>query len=305
LINLGVSLGWHAARQFRAIFLAMSTHSEHQALVERIEKHLERRSYPRMQMMVIVSLTGATGLLASATLLRMGVYSMAQRYPVSVLIAYCAFLSLLWLWIRQIAADYSNLTAEQLATEEASQMQAFSPPPLPANNPADPVGSLGAVRGLSVQDAQWRLRIMDSVYQLLRLVFDVLHSIVEGIFQGIGKLLGETEEMMIPILVVLLFLGMALASVYVVATAPALFAEVLVDSTLSYTLYKRLVRTEERNWLRAAVTRTLWPLVGTMVLVTLVGAMLSNMAPGARTISEALAYQAPDAATATTTTAPQ
>ena len=274
----------------------MNSDTEHQALVARVEKHLERRSYPRLQMMVIVSLTGATGLLASAALLRMGVHSMVARYPVSVLLAYLAFLGLLWLWIRQIAADYSNLTPAQLAAEGATPTPVT---PLPAaDNPADPVGSLGAVRGLSAQEAQLHYRITDTLYQLLRFVLDLTRKVVEGFFESIGKLLDDTDELVLPLMVVLLFLGMALASAYVVATAPALLAEVLVDSTLSYTLYKRLVRTEERNWLRAAVTRTLWPLGGTLVFVTLMGAVLGSMAPGARTIGEALAYQAPVAATA-------
>jgi phage shock protein PspC (stress-responsive transcriptional regulator) len=274
----------------------MSTVSEHQILVERIEKHLERRSYPRMQMMVIVSLTGASGLLTSAGLLRIGVLDMAGRYPVSVLIAYCVFLSLLWLWIRKIAADFSNLTPAQLDAEEALAAQSATQQPsvpLPAANPSDPVGSLGAVQGLSAHDAQARINIMDSASQIVRFVSDILSRIVEGIFQGIGKLLGDADELVIPIMVVLLFLGLAFASVYVVATAPALFAEVLVDSTLSYTLYKRLVRTEERNWLRAAITRTLWPLAGTLVLVTFMGFVLGSIAPGAHTISEALACTPP------------
>jgi hypothetical protein len=276
----------------------MSTETEHQALIERIEKHLERRSYPRMQMMVIVSLTGASGLLASAALLRFGMGTMAIRYPLSVLVAYCVFLGLLWVWIRKIAPEYSNLTPAQLEADEAQATLAAKNAvhvPVPDVNPTDPIGGLGSVQGLSVQESQWRLQVVDIVHQLVRLVFDLLRNIVEGIFKVIGSLMGDTEELMIPIMVVLLFLGMALASVYVVATAPALFAEVLVDSTLSYTLYKRLVKTEERNWLRAAVTRTLWPLVGTLVFVAGMGALLGNMAHGAHTISEALAYQAPGA----------
>lgn len=274
----------------------MSQDSEHQALVASVEKHLERRSYPRLQMMLIVSLTGATGLLASALLLRLGMQSMVQRYPVSVLIAYGAFLALLWLWMRQIADHYSNLTPAQLTADDArAESLRAATLALPPANAADPVGSLGAVRGLSLQESQARSRLIEWPYQVVRFVLDLLNRIVEGIFRAIGTVMGETEELMIPILVVLLFLGMALASVYVVATAPALMAEVLVDSTLSFTLYKRLVKTEERNWLRAAVTRTLWPLVGTVVFVTLIGAVLSDMAPGARTIGEALAYRAPAA----------
>lgn len=269
-----------------------NTEQLRQQTILRVEKQLEKRSYPRLQMMLIVSLTGAAGLLSSATLLRLGVLNMAARYPVSVLIAYGVFLGLLWLWIRHIAADYNNLTPAQQAAQEAEIPGTPAVPP-PAAQAADPVGSLGAVRGLSVQEAQYRFSVMDKFLRLLRFVSDLISNIVEGFFRGIGKLVGDSDEFMIPIMVVLLFLGMGLASFYVVATAPALMAEVLVDSTLSYSLYKRLVRTEESNWLRAAVTRTLWPLVLTTVFVTLMGATLGMMAPGAHTIAQALAYTAP------------
>ena len=269
-----------------------NTEQQRQQTIVRIEKQLEKRSYPRLQMMLIVSLTGAAGLLSSVTLLRLGVLNMAARYPVSVLMAYAVFLGLLGLWIRHLAADYNNLTPAQQAAEEADSAGPPATAP-PVANTADPVGSLGAVRGLSAQEAQVRFSVMDKVLRLLRFVSDLVSNFVEGIFRGIGKLLGDGDELMIPIMVALLFLGMGLASLYVVATAPALMAELLVDSTLSYSLYKRLVRTEERNWLRAAITRTLWPLALTTVFVTLMGAALGFMAPGAHTIGQALAYTPP------------
>ena len=72
-----------------------------------------RDSFPRLQMMLLVALTGGFGLLASFTLLHLGVSSMALRYPLALAFAYAFFLFLIWLWLRTNAQDYldaSDLT---------------------------------------------------------------------------------------------------------------------------------------------------------------------------------------------------
>jgi len=73
--------------------------------VLRIQRRLERVSYPRLQMTLIVALTAGSGLLASFLLLDAGVDAMALRYPLAVAIAYAAFLLLLWAWLRQQSID--------------------------------------------------------------------------------------------------------------------------------------------------------------------------------------------------------
>lgn len=265
--------------------LIMTPDSAHKALIDHIEKDLERRSYPRLQMMLIVSLTGATGFLASAMLLRLGLKDMGLRYPVSVLIAYGAFLALLWLWIRNIAGDYSNIPLEPMQTTPTRQQAPV--------NPADPVGALGGVQGLSAQAAESRNTVSESASRVFHFIGDIVSSAIERFIRGLSIAFDDSGELVIPLLVILFFVGMGLASFYVVATAPALLAELVVDSTLSYSLYKRLARTQEPNWLRAAVTRTLWPLVLTTLFLALMGWVLSGIAPGAYTLGEVLAYTPP------------
>jgi hypothetical protein len=50
-------------------------------------------------MFLLVLVTGAVGLLTSTALLRMHLQVMALRYMISVVVAYGAFLALVWLWI--------------------------------------------------------------------------------------------------------------------------------------------------------------------------------------------------------------
>lgn len=74
--------------------------------VARIRRVLERLHSPRLQMMFIVSLTGAVGFLTSVGLLRAGMDSTAARYSLAVAAAYLVFLFFLWCWLRFKAEDF-------------------------------------------------------------------------------------------------------------------------------------------------------------------------------------------------------
>lgn len=78
------------------------------ALIQRVKRELERRGYPRLQMFLLVCLTGGAGFLASYLLLFTGLTSLAVRYGLAVAIAYCFFLLLLWLWLRTDADTYDG-----------------------------------------------------------------------------------------------------------------------------------------------------------------------------------------------------
>jgi hypothetical protein len=71
----------------------------------RLQHVLERLHSPRLQMSVIVGLTGAIGFLSSVVLLHSGVRQLWLRYPLAVTIAYGGFLLLLWCWLRLKRSD--------------------------------------------------------------------------------------------------------------------------------------------------------------------------------------------------------
>ncbi len=95
-------------------------------------------------------------------------------------------------------------------------------------------------------------------------------------------------ELAIPILVAVLAVGLALASLYVVYLAPALFAELLFDGVLSYGLYRHLRKADGRHWLETAFRRTVVPSLLTAIFLAIVGAGVTAYAPGAHTIGAAL-----------------
>lgn len=77
-------------------------------LIAQVRRRLLRESHPRVQMALIVALTGGFGLLASFCMLRLGLESMAIRYPLALTFAYLCFLGLIWLWLRTKASDYDG-----------------------------------------------------------------------------------------------------------------------------------------------------------------------------------------------------
>lgn len=77
--------------------------------IRRIRGDLERDSFPRLQMFLLVTLTGASGFVASYFLLHAGFVEMWLRYLVSFGVAYLMFLFLLWLWLRTRADDYADI----------------------------------------------------------------------------------------------------------------------------------------------------------------------------------------------------
>jgi hypothetical protein len=250
-------------------------------LVEKAKDRLSREGLPRLQMSLVVALTGGAGFLASYSLLQLGVDSMALRYPVAAAIAYLIFLLLLWIWLviqrrgglEEVvdAADLIDLTDGALHIA-GDTVDTFSggggsfggggattsfeqPTSLGVSAPIRvPTGGGGGGKGSG---------------------FDLSFDLDEG-----GCLVVAAIAIMAAAA-----LGTAL---WIIWTAPILLAEVLVDGLLMTALYRRLKRTEEpEHWLLGAVRRTWIPALITVVLFAVAGYLLQRAAPQARSIGAA------------------
>jgi len=241
--------------------------------IVRLQRQLEHGAYPRMQMGLIVALTGAAGWLGSAMLLHLGVDQMALRYPLALGGAYLVFLGLLWLWLRTQAQDYQDLPDLVDVDLPYSSDGGLDTVPLPRMHGGGGGDFAGGGASGSFDTAQ------------------ALPADEPGVLSSVGDAVGsvgDADEFAIPLLAILLAIGLALASLYVVYMAPALFAELLFDGALSYTLYRRLRRADSNHWLGTAFRRTVLPFALTAVFLTLVGAGLAAYAPGTHTLGQAL-----------------
>ncbi|MCB1917067.1 MAG: hypothetical protein KDG52_15290 [Rhodocyclaceae bacterium] len=248
------------------------------AHVLKIRRRLEQESFPRLQMGLVVTLTGVAGLLASFVMLRAGIDAMVVRYPLAVVCAYLAFLLLLWLWLRTRAADWVDAG---LSANPGPGLEPRPGSPPFAGEPAQvpPWQAEGGAFGGG--GASGHFGDASAVVEAGSASEDGADLSAASLSEG----LGDADEFAVPFAALLLLVGMVLASFYVVWIAPVLFAELLVDGTLSYGLY-RCLRRGDRHWLRSAWRRTWLPFLLTAIFAALVGMALGEIAPGTRSLGE-------------------
>ncbi|QWP75163.1 hypothetical protein J5226_16210 [Lysobacter sp. K5869] len=237
--------------------------------IARLRARLERDHWPRLQMSLIVLLTGAAGFLASFGLLHAGVHSMALRYPLAACIAYAAFLLLLWSWARSHGhkksdsdfdfdlpefgggsgrssrSDWQGSGGHSGGGGASASYDAPSSPSLPRS------GSGGG---------DWDIPSLDDA--------DVFGWIVVAIIA---------------------LAAAVLATVFALWSAPALMAEVLLDVTLAGGLYRRLRGIEAQHWLSTALRRTAVPFLLLALIAAALGFVGARSVPGADSIGDVIA----------------
>ena len=244
-----------------------STKANTRALaIQRVKDRLARDSFPRIQMALLVTLTGGFGLLASFTMLQFGVESMALRYPLALAFAYVFFLFLIWLWLRTKAQDFfPDITGLIPGPGKPSGLSDVNS----AGGGDFAGGASGALDGSTVP-------------------FEEAGSSPLGAGgETVGSAAGP-GEFAIPLVAIALAIGIAIASLYVVYIAPVLFAEVLVDGALSYVLFHHLRGQDPQHWLASALRRTVLPFTATAVFLAAVGAAMAAYAPGAKSVGQVI-----------------
>lgn len=220
--------------------------------VSRMRLQIERASYPRLQMSFLVLLTGGAGFLASFSLLEAGMGAMSLRYPVAVGIAYLVFLFLLWLWLRTSARDYADLADPSwIPIPQRSLSPASDQPFAGKGGEADGGGASGNFDlpddgGISASEA------------------------AEPVGEALGSA-AQADEFAIPLVAIVAVAAIALSSLFVIYSAPLLFAELLIDGALAASLYRRLRGIDARHWLETAVRRTALPFLVTACFAAAAG----------------------------------
>jgi hypothetical protein len=240
-------------------------------LVRSARHALERGGYPRLEMALIVALTGMVGLLASWMLLQSGMTRMGLRYPLSLGIAYLAFLALLWAWLRTRPVDWLDFDPGLLDVSGRPVSRS-----LDAGGMDGGGGEFGGGGATGSFDGP-------------------VASFADGdAGGGIGDramdVLDGADEAAIPLAVLLiafaLVCGLVAAASYVVWGAPVLMAELMVDGALSYGLYARIRNTDPQPWLWTAVRATWWNVLLVAVFLVAAGELIAWKVPGADSIGD-------------------
>lgn len=244
--------------------------------VQRMRARLLREGFPRVQMFILVALTGFAGFGASAGMLAAGIETMALRYLLAMGIAYIAFLALLWVWLRTSASDY----LDDMPLDGSGGGDAGGSGPDASGSDGSGAGDADVAGGGGTFDGGGASANFDVAPEK------------GGIDAAVDKPLdaiGQADEGAIPLAVIVLVLGIVLSSLFVIWSAPVLFAEILVDTLLAAGLYRRLRRIEAQHWMFAAVKRTVIPFILTTLIVTGAGWAMQQHAPGARSLGDVIA----------------
>lgn len=253
----------HTARPHR--FTARSK------LVRQMQERLQAQSWPRVQMALIVACTGLAGLLSSAVLLRLGMHHMGLRYPVVTVLAYVAFLGLIWLWMRTRPEDWGDIAdGVEVGTDVLDVVSAG----YRARG-----GGVGMPSSGPVQSPGVTLQELEPVSSA---------STSPSSDWGLGDV-ADADELAVVLLIIVAVLALASAGAYIVVQAPTMLAEVALDGAVAGSLYHRLHQAERQHWAQSAWRYTRWPLVALLLTMGLVGWGLDHAAPGANTLGQALA----------------
>lgn len=236
--------------------------------IRRIRGNLERDSFPRLQMLLLVTLTGGSGFVASYTLLHAGFVEMWLRYLVSFGVAYLMFLFLLWLWLRTRAEDYADF-------------------PDVSGSPSSGSGDSGTC--YSGDGGDFGGGGASGAFDAPSESGSVISDTGSSVGDALGTV-GEAEEFAIPLIVLILLGAMLFSSLFMIYSAPILFAELLVDGVLSASLYRRLRGLETRHWLETALRRTVLPFAVTAAIVSASGWGMALYAPQAHSIGDVISH---------------
>ncbi|MHC1651737.1 hypothetical protein ACODUL_00330 [Stenotrophomonas maltophilia] len=228
--------------------------------VARVRRQLQYHGWPRLQMALIVLLTGGAGFLASHALRLAGLDSMLLRYPLAVLLAYAVFLLLMWLWTRWCWDAVADGAAEVAGNGGGGSSSPRAGPSW---------GGSGGHSGGGGASASWAEASAPSITN----TDDAsLLEVADG-------------EAGLPLLAVLGLLALVatvlLASIWVVWSAPVLMAELLVDAAIVGGLYRRMQGMGAQGWWRRCLSHTFWPLLGLVVFFTAFGWGAQQLAPDA------------------------
>lgn len=221
----------------------------------RAEAWLLRTGSPRFQMFLIVAMTGMAGFVFSVLLLKLGLGSMALRYPIAVVLAYGVFLLLVRLWLA-----YQSLRGIDEERPDASDHLDS------ALHMVDGIDDLFTARG----------RGSDS-----------------GSAGAVGGAV-DAEGLVYLVIALAALFAAVLVCCYIIWTGPALFAEVLVDALIMSRVYKNMKANEQPYWVKGVLRRTWVPALLVVFFFSLAGFAMHKVAKDAESIGGFIEYVAQD-----------
>jgi hypothetical protein len=245
--------------------------------IERLKRHLVRTGMPRIQMAIIVLATGAVGFLCSVILLHLGVNRMAIRYPLAVGLAYLVFFVLLRVWLsyqrarlqgQRISADLLDIPDLDITAVRGS------------GDAVEPIHFGGGSSGGGGAGGHFGPADAPDVSEV------PASTVAETGGDAVSCIPGDLDEAWILAIPLLAATAALIASLYVVYSAPALFAELLLDGALVTGLYRRLRGLDHRHWVAGAIRHTWIPVLIVALVFLAAGSLMEWLVPAVRSLGD-------------------
>lgn len=249
---------------------------------QRVEQLLLATSFPRLHMVLILSLAAVGAFLSSATLVALGLNSMGGRYALAVVGGYLFFLSFVRVWIAYQTRNWSFGRHEQRDYSGSLDIGNVELPDLSA------LGDLGGSADAAFDGGGGSFGGAGASGS-----FDGGGSSggsASSALDGVGG--GDGEGIAIVIAVVAL-LGGLIALGFVVYSSPIMLAEVLLDVAVVGAVYRKNQRHQRGHWAAGVLGRTYKPALVLAVFAAIFGFAIQSLSPERHTLGSVLdAYHA-------------
>lgn len=242
---------------------------------QRVEQMLLATSFPRLHMVLILSTAAVGAFLTSASLVALGLDSMAARYALAVGGGYFFFLAFVRLWIAYQTRNWSF--GQRTERQQALDLASVDLPDLSAFASADAgfSGGGGAFGGAGASGG-----------------FDGGVTTGGSSSSALDAVSGGDGEGIAIVIAVLALLGGLIALGFVVYSSPILLAEVLLDVAVVGALYRKNQRHERGHWAAGVLRRTYKPALVLTIFAAIFGAAIQSLAPEEHTLGAVLeAYE--------------
>lgn len=260
----------------------------------RLKQLIARRYNTRLHMTLILLASGFASMVASWSLLHLGVHAMLVRYPVAITASYLMFLFGVWVWLRATGLERAgeSRTGQRLADgvtdlpisggSGGSNGGGGSLPGLGRGGGTFDGG--GASASFAEQRAPMALAMSDTQAAPAS---SAKGSSSKSSF-GIGLDI-DADGIVLLVLAALLVLAIFLCSGYLVYSAPDVLAEAAFGATLTGTLSRPSARHSPGGWVAGVVRKTWWPYAIVLVLALAFAGWSATKFPRAATFKEAIA----------------
>jgi len=250
---------------------------------KQIEQRLLATSFPRLHMLLILSLAAVGTFLCSASLVRMGLGSMGVRYALAVFGGYVSFLSFVRVWIAYQTRNWAFGRRKPEEKPSQGQLSFDGNLEIPDLSALGDLGNLAGSAGNAFAGGGGEFGGAGASAS-----FDVdLGSGDSGASDALGAV-GSADEGLPIVIAVIALLGGLIALGFVVYSSPVLFAEVLLDVAVLGAVYKKNKRHQRSHWAAGVLGRTYKPMLVLTVFAAIFGFAVQSIAPKETTLGAVL-----------------